>query len=131
MNISLSDESYSNDSNDQNGKKVACIAFLATIQGSSGFRSAEIDGNSYEEDLVEGSVKGYSHIVSYDILVRNCIDARKKCKELQKQLATTEAQNIFLQNLLDLTYKSEESLKVENNSLITKLFDTDKMCESL
>ncbi|XP_059451074.1 uncharacterized protein LOC132181859 [Corylus avellana] len=98
MNASLSGELKSNDSDDKKGKKVVCMAFPATIQGSSDSVSAEIDGNAYEEILDEGSVKSCSHIVSHDTLVRNFTDARKKCKELLKQLAD---ENQFLRNKMD------------------------------
>lgn len=76
-------------------------------------------------------MKSPNHIVSHYTLVRNCTYARKKCKELLKQLAKVEEENISLQNLLESASKTEKSIKVENNSLMTKLFDTNKICVNL
>ena len=101
MNASLSNESKSNDSNDQKGKKVACMAFPTTIQGSSDSISTGTDGNAYKKNLDEGSVKNHNHIVSYNTLVKNCIDVRKKCKDLLKQLPAAEEENIsFLAHVI-------------------------------
>jgi hypothetical protein len=129
MNASMSDESMSSDFDVQKGKKVAYMAFPTTIQGSIDYGSAEIDGESYKEDSDEGSVKSRNHHVSNDTLIKNG-DVRKKCKEILKQLTEAKEENRSLQNLLDSAYKTEKSLKVENNSLMTKLFDTNKICES-
>jgi hypothetical protein len=107
MNASISEELGSSDSDIHKGKKVACMTFLATIQGSSDSGSTEIDGKSYVEDSDEGLVKSCNHHVAHDTLVRNCTNARKKCKELLKQLTKAEEENISLQNLLDSACQTE------------------------
>ena len=84
MNASLSDELESNDSDDKKRKKVVYIAFPATIKGSNDPTSVGVDGESYEEDSDEGSMKRSNHLVSHDTLVKNYTNSRKKCKDLMK-----------------------------------------------
>ena len=95
---------------------MACLAFTATIQGSSDYVLAKIDSESYEENSYEGLVKSRNCDVSHDTLVRNWTNARKKCKELLVKLTTTKEEKISLQNQFNSAYEHEQSLKVENNS---------------
>jgi hypothetical protein len=56
---------------------------------------------------------------------------KKTASYLLKNLTEAEEENIYLQNLMDSANKTEKSLKVENNSLSTKLFDVNNVVAKL
>lgn len=121
MNTTRSDELGSDESEDSKLKKVFYMAFPTSVVDPAIPSTLGVDDESFDENSGENSDDGHEHQVAYDKLVKEYLEAKKKCETLLIDLTTAEEENLFLQGLLDAANKTEKSLKEENDCPSVKL----------